>query len=134
MGKFYKICGLFLLTPLLVLFSCLSIHIAKGRAAEIIAKEIDFNLNDSTLIYGTAVLVESGNMPATGASIWIEDTGLSTTTDKYGKFSLTIQPGTYTVNCLQPGSDERLLSTLENIQTKPNERIEVNFYHGVLSE
>ena len=73
-------------------------------------------------------------MPHPHASIWIDGTNIKTTSDVYGKFNIKILPGTYTVKCLDPSSEERFLMTLKDISLSPNEKIELLFSHGLKEE
>lgn len=113
--------------------SCLSIHYIESEA-KIVGRSIDTALNDSALIYGTVFDGREISFPFPDANIWIEGTGIETTSDIQGKFSLRVLPGTYTIKCLHPYSDVRFTMVLENISLISNEKIELQFFHGSKSE
>lgn len=113
--------------------SCLSINYIDS-ATQVVGRSMDTSLNDSSLIYGTVIVNTTNNMPHPHASIWIDGTNIKTTSDVYGKFNIKILPGTYTVKCLDPSSEERFLMTLKDISLSPNEKIELLFSHGLKEE
>lgn len=113
--------------------SCLDVYYIDSEA-KIVGRYTDTALNDSALIYGTVVLNETDNMPYPNTDIWIDETGIKTTSDVFGKFNLKVLPGTYTVKCLAPYSEERFMMTLNDISLLPNEKIEIQFFHGSKSE
>ena len=113
--------------------SCLSINYIDSDA-KVVGRSMDTALNDSALIYGTVIVNTTNNMPHPHADIWIDGTDIKTTSDVYGEFNFKILPGTYTVKCLDPSSEERFLMTLKDISLSPNEKIELQFFHGSKSE
>jgi hypothetical protein len=112
--------------------SCLSIHYIDSET-KIVGRSTDTALNDSALIYGTVVVINS-DMPYPNADVWIEGTEIKTTSDIYGKFNLKVLSGTYTVKSLDNNSEERFMMTLKDISLSPNEKIEILFSHGVKVE
>ena len=113
--------------------SCREVRIINS-SAEIINREIDIALNDSALIYGAVYDAGTVNNPYSGANIWIEETGNSTNSDTMGNFRLRVLPGIYTIKCLGPYSDSMFTADLDNISLVANEKIEVQFFHGSMSE
>lgn len=125
----------FLVLALLLIFasSCRQIAIIES-STEIVSRGNDIALNDSALIYGSVIFAGTENMPEPGASIWIEGTDIKTTSDVWGYYSLQILPGTYKIKCLGLSNDERFIAILDNISLLPNEKIEIRFYLGSISE
>lgn len=113
--------------------SCLDVKIIDS-SAEIISRGTDTALNDSALIYGAVYFAETTNMPFPDADVWIEESDLKTSSDSLGNYSLKVLPGIYTIKCLDPLSDVRFTSVLDNISLLPNEKIEVRFFHGYTIE
>ena len=118
---------------LILALSCRRITIIDS-SAEIISRSIDETLNDSALIYGTVFFGKDDEVPMSNANVWIEVSNLKTTSDIYGSFSLPVLPGTYTIKCLGNQYEERFTAVVKNITLSPNEKIEIRFYHGSMSE
>ena len=117
---------------LVLLSSCLDPYYLDSKS-NIVKRSTDTALNDSALIYGTVVVINS-DMPYPNADVWIEGTEIKTTSDIYGKFSLKILPGTYSIKCLHPLKEERFMMTLKDISVSPNEKVEILFSHGIQVE
>ena len=128
-----KIGFLVVVLLLIVVNSCRQIAIIES-STEIVSRDTDIALNDSALIYGSVIFAGTENMPESGASIWIEGTDIKTTSDVWGPYSLQTLPGTYKIKCLGLASDERVTAILDNISLLPNEKIEIRFYLGSISE
>lgn len=125
---FLGICFLLLLN-----ISCRKVRIIDS-SAEIINREISTSLNDSALIYGAIYWAGGNNIPVPDTNVWIEETGESASADSVGGFRLGVLPGIYTIKCLGPYSDSMFTAVLDNVSLVANERIEVQFLHGSMSE
>ena len=91
-------------------------------------------LNDSSMIYGTVFDgPDTTSSPFPDANIWIEGSDVKTTSNIQGSFNLKVLPDTYSVKCLHPHSEERFTMTLD-ISLSPNEKVEIQFFHGSVSE
>ena len=118
---------------LILVWSCRRVVIVDS-SAEIISRSIDETLNDSALIYGFVYDAGTIKSPYPNANIWIEGSDLKTTSDISGNFSLAVLPGTYTIKCLGDQQEERFTAVVKDITLLPNEKIEIRFYHGNMSE
>jgi hypothetical protein len=118
---------------LILIWSCRRVVIVDS-SAEIISRSIDVTLNDSALIYGFVYDAGDKDLPLSGVDIWIEGSDFKTISDNQGKFNIKVSPGIYTIKCLYPRSDERFTAVIKNVTLLPNEKIEIRFYHGNMSE
>lgn len=116
-----------------LLSSCLNPYYIDSKS-NIVKRSTDTALNDSALIYGTVFGgPDTTSFPFPGANIWIEETDIKTTSNIQGSFNLKVLPDTYSVKCIHPNSEERFTMTLD-ISLSPNEKVEIQFFHGSVSE
>jgi len=123
--------GLLFLT--ITISSCRRVAYIESKAT-IVSRTTDVALKDSALVYGFVYDAGSVNSPYPNANVWIEGSDLKTTSDISGNFSLTLLPGTYTIKCLGNQEEERFTAVIKNVTLSPNEKIEIRFYHGSMSE
>jgi len=125
-----------ILFVVLILYnSCLHREFVEGRYE--IKSTADTALNDSSLIFGH---VHYADLPDNEFSfkdifeIWIENSGLKTTTDTAGFYSLKTKPGTFTIKCQSSFNEwDRLVEKVE-AELQKNKKIEIDFYIGTTIE
>jgi hypothetical protein len=73
--------------------------------------------------------------PEREAQIWVDNSNLKTVTDSIGFYYLMTIPGTYTIKCQRIyNSEPELIEEIKNIKINKNEKIQINFYLGTVSE
>lgn len=121
-----------ILMILLWLYSCLNTYVYPGKA-EIVNREIDTSLNDSSLIYGH-VYDSEGRYNVYGPFIIItHDSLFYTKADSINSyFELKMPAGLYTIICKQSvgQKDPVHQGVLHDLRLKPNEKVKIKFIYG----
>ena len=120
-----------ILVTLLAGVSCLNRQFVKGRAE--LLSVTDSLLNDSCLLEGHVTYFEN-TAPLPPLKDWFEvwlNTGVRTTTDSTGYYSIKTLPGTYTIRCQTRGNVyEPLIEEISNIKIEKNQKVSIDFYIG----
>ena len=115
--------------------SCLHREFVEGRYE--IKLTADSALNDSSLIFGHVHYVDWSDKEVYlkgEFEIWIENSGLKTSTDTTGYYSLHIKPGIYTIKCQSVSNEwDKLVEKVE-VELQKNKKIEIDFYIGTTIE
>ena len=115
--------------------SCLHREFVEGRFE--IKSIADTALNDSSLIFRHVHYVDWSDKEFYSKDefeIWIENSGLKTTTDTTGYYSLKIKPGTYRIKCQSSSNEwDKLVEKVE-VELQKNKKIEIDFYIGTTIE
>lgn len=130
-----RIIFIILISALILGNSCLHREFVEGKCE--IRSTADSILNDSSLIFGHVHYVGLSDKEVYFKDvfeIWIEKSGLKTTTDTTGYYSLKIKPGFYTIKCQSSSNEwDRLVEKVE-IELQKNKKIEIDFYIGTTIE
>ncbi|QSE96041.1 hypothetical protein [Fulvivirga lutea] len=107
--------------------------IYNGRT-EIIEITYDETLQDSSVVFGKVISAVDNSTPEFNARIWTEKDVFETDSDLNGLFELKLPSGKYDIKCKNRYANSDFTEEIIDIELKPNEKLEVNFYLGVKAE
>jgi len=130
-----KIIFILFIVILLIDNACLHREFVEGRVE--IKSVADTAVNDSSLIIGHVHNVDWSGKEfyfKDEFEIWIENSGLRTTTDTTGYYSLKTKPGRYTIKCQSSSNEWDNLIEKTEVELQKNKKIEIDFYIGTTIE